>query len=222
MSSVPARVRAGRRELAERDPVRGKLARRRLPRLAPRKVEYRWVIEQTAPHEVVERLAGVAERRVDRDFRMAPLDPKGPGKLERPMGFLAHVDPELGQVRLGMRAGDGRKVFAPVLELEVRGDGDDSAIRGTIKREYPDSIIGLLGVAMLSMAFGTAIGMVLLFAGMFLAGGVAMAVGWGLFFSAYVLSGVALRTVNTRLVHEALINRAQEALAAQERSGYRE
>lgn len=222
MSSVPARVRVGRREVAECEAAGGKLARRRVARLAPRKVEYRWVVEETPPHEVVERLAGVAERRVDKDFRIAPLDPKGPGKLERPMGFLAHVDPELGQVRLAMRAGEGRKVFAPVLELEVRGDGNDSAVRGTVKREYPDSIIGLLGTAMLSMGFGTAIGMVLLFAGMWVAGGVAMAVGWGLFLSAYVLSSIALRTVNTRLVHEALINRAQEALAAPERSGYRE
>lgn len=227
--TVTARVRSKgaaairRTEMAlARDARSALLARRRRARLAPRKVEYRWQLDGEAPHEVMARLAEIGERQVDKEFRVAPLDPQAPGKLGRPMGFLALVDPQLELVRLGMRAGEGRQVFAPVLELEVRAQGERTHVRGTIKREWPDSVLGLLGVGMLTLGFGFAVGLVLLFAGMFVAGGAAMAVGIGMFASAYAVSSIALRTVNTRMVHEALVNRAKQALEGSERRGYRE
>lgn len=126
-------------------------------------------------------------------------------------------------MEIGIRAGEGGRVFAPVLELTVETGADLSVrhLEGRIRRAYPDGVIGLLGLGMASLAFGLIASLILAFTGMWTPSGVILLASLAVFGSTFGLSDVALRTVNTRGIHQRLVERVETAIEEERARGYR-
>ena len=212
------------RALARIDARHGVARRGRLlPRLAPRQVRYSWRVSDARVDQVLERLLAATEEQTEGELRVVPADPQALYRDGVPGGVLARIDRETHGVSLGLRAhAEGRKVFPPTFELSLRQEGDEVVVEGTIKREYPDTVVMVLGLGMLSAGFGGVVGLVLASVGFFVPGLASALAGAGLFASSYAISQVALRAVNTRDAQDALVQRVQSALAPPKKSaGYR-
>ena len=82
-------------------------------------------------------------------------------------------------------------------------------------------VLGLLGLGMASLAFGLIASLILAFTGMWTPSGVILLASLAVFGSTFGLSDVALRTVNTRGIHQRLVERVETAIEEERARGYR-
>lgn len=198
---------------------RGWLARR--SRRAPRQLRYRWTLPDVEPEQLLHRVLEGADGLVAGPLRVEPADPQAPGRYRGPSRVLMFHDEARGRVQIGIMAGPDRRVFAPVMEIQARKEPDGVTALGVVRRSFPDGVVGLLGLGMATLAFGGVVSVVMALGGMWVPAAVSLAVAVGVFGSTYALSDVALRTVNTRGVHQRLVERVQRALEESPSRTYR-
>ena len=107
------------------------------------------------------------------------------------------------------------------MEVQALKDAEGVTALGVVRRSFPDGVVGLLGLGMATLAFGGVVSVVMALGGMWVPAAVSLAVAVGVFGSTYALSDVALRTVNTRGVHQRLVERVQRALEESPSRTYR-